>query len=61
MVTLYFSRIHTSGLLVGLVTHDSLSFASVRRAAAWVRGVKTNALLDYELSDHTFQRRRCDK
>jgi hypothetical protein len=55
MVTLYLTKTFRSGALVGLSHTSSLDFVSVARATEWVKAVKGNRKLNYDLTDHSFQ------
>ena len=63
MIRLYFSRLHTRGLLKGLITHDSMRFINPESAVNWYKAIErlgNQDKLEYILIDRTFQARRVD-
>ena len=61
--TVYFTRYFTRGNLAGIYHHDRITFVSPERALTWAHTVAQMGIegqLDYELTDYTFQARRCD-
>ena len=63
MTTLYYSKRFTRGTLAGIDYHGHMTFVSPERAMSWARVVAQLGIkgqLDYELTDYTFQARRCD-
>ena len=58
---LYFTKRFTSGNLEGITLHEHMDFTDAHRAQAWLHGVRDNeSVLDYEITDYTFIKRRCD-
>ena len=60
MITLYFSKRFISGLLSGITYHGFMHFVSYEVANSWVKAVKNNRKLNFNLVDATFQARRVD-
>jgi len=58
MVTLYFTRLFTRGVLKGLTHHDSISYPSAERCLSWVAAInakEARGRLEYRVIDRSFQ------
>jgi len=45
LVTLFFKRVHTKGILKGIQTRDQITHVDRKHAAHWVRGIRRNSRL----------------